>query len=101
MQAGDYHRENGLHLRENGLHLRENGLLREDDHLRDSSSIEHSLKLRLSNGHSSYDVAKLTSNRHPIPNGYKHEFIGNSDDVKQFETSNPPSPAVDPQNPYF
>lgn len=111
MQAGEYHRENGLnlrenginlrenglHLRENGLHLRENGLLREDE-LRDSNNIENSLKLRLSNGHGNYDIAKLTSNRHPVPNGYKHEYMGNSEDVKQFEASNPPSPAVDPQN---
>lgn len=91
-------RENGLHIpRENGLHLRENGLMREDE-LRESS-VENNLKqLRLTNGHSNYDIARITSNRHPISNGYKHEYIGSSEDVKHFETSNPPSPNLDPQN---
>lgn len=89
-------RENGLHLpRENGLHLRENGLLREED-LRES---ENNLKqLRLTNGHTNYDIARITANRHPISNGYKHEYIGSSEDVKHYETSNPPSPNLDPQN---
>ncbi|KAL0277922.1 UNVERIFIED_CONTAM: hypothetical protein PYX00_005036 [Menopon gallinae] len=100
MQTGEYHRENGLNLRENGMHLRENGLhLREDELRENGGNIENNLKLRLTNGHGNYDIAKITSNRHPISNGYaKHEYMGNPEDVKHYEASNPPSPNLDPQN---
>lgn len=105
LQTNDYHhREPGLGMRENGLSLRENGLgltrdnglnLREDD-LRDNgggTEMDESLKLRLTNGHTNYDIAKITAHRHPGLNGFKEEYMG-PEEIRGYD-SNPPSPYLE------
>lgn len=91
LQNTDYHHRE-LTMRENGLNLRDNGLSIREDELRDND-MDDSLKLRLANGHTNYDIAKITSHRHPVLNGFKEEYMS-PEEARGYE-SNPPSPYLD------